>query len=395
MTQYKNISTPMPENRFGYFLALSLLVVAANATMIADEAHDEATRSVKECNSCAYYPAPALVASGTGGDVFPTPLPVDEGGTGDSYLTPYSVLIGEGVSPVEFAVPGNTGIPLVSTGSASNPAFGTALVIGGGTGATSFTAYAPVCGGTNTTAPLQSATGMSTTNNFLVSNGAGSLPSFKTLSRNQQVFTTAGAGVYTPSSGMIFCVVEAVAGGGGSGGVAATSNATSSGGGSGSYSRKVLTAAQVGTTMAYVVGSGGSAGTAAATSGTNGVATTFGGTWVTTVGGTGGVTGGVTAGAGGAGGALGTGGVFTGNAGGGTVAASVLSMLSGPGGSAPAGFGAGGYAVPLVTAPIQGNNGQGFGSGASGSTAGIGSAAAIAGATGAGGAIIVTEYCIN
>lgn len=52
----------------------------------------------------------------------------------------------------------------------------------GGTGDTSFTAYAPVCGGTSTTAPLQSAaTGISNSGYVLTSNGAAALPSFQPL----------------------------------------------------------------------------------------------------------------------------------------------------------------------------------------------------------------------
>lgn len=50
----------------------------------------------------------------------------------------------------------------------------------GGTGASSFTTYAPVCGGTTSTGILQqAATGISTSGNVLTSNGASLLPSWK------------------------------------------------------------------------------------------------------------------------------------------------------------------------------------------------------------------------
>jgi len=56
-------------------------------------------------------------------------------------------------------------------------------VIEGGTADTSFTAYAPICGGTTTTGALQSAsTGISSSGFVLTSNGAAALPSFKSIS---------------------------------------------------------------------------------------------------------------------------------------------------------------------------------------------------------------------
>ncbi len=57
---------------------------------------------------------------------------------------------------------------------------GTVGVAGGGTGATSLTAYAPVCGGTTTTGAVQSCgTGLSTSGYVLTSNGASALPSWQ------------------------------------------------------------------------------------------------------------------------------------------------------------------------------------------------------------------------
>ena len=125
-------------------------------------------------------------------------LVVGNGGTGASTLT--GVLIGNGTSAVtgnaitqydvliggasnaisSIAPSSSSGVPLVSAGSSSNPAFGTAVVAGGGTGITSTTAYAPLCGGTTSTGTLQAATtGFSTSGYVLTSNGSSALPSWQ------------------------------------------------------------------------------------------------------------------------------------------------------------------------------------------------------------------------
>lgn len=51
----------------------------------------------------------------------------------------------------------------------------------GGTGLTSTTAYAVLCGGTTSTGNLQSIAGVGTSGQVLTSNGAGALPTFTTL----------------------------------------------------------------------------------------------------------------------------------------------------------------------------------------------------------------------
>ncbi len=53
-------------------------------------------------------------------------------------------------------------------------------VIAGGTGRSSATPYAVVCGGTNSTAELQSVAGLGTSGQVLKSNGADALPTFQT-----------------------------------------------------------------------------------------------------------------------------------------------------------------------------------------------------------------------
>lgn len=52
-------------------------------------------------------------------------------------------------------------------------------VAGGGTGVSSTTAYAVLCGGTTSTGALQSIAGVGTSGQVLTSNGAGALPTFQ------------------------------------------------------------------------------------------------------------------------------------------------------------------------------------------------------------------------
>lgn len=74
---------------------------------------------------------------------------------------------------------GTTGITFNGVGSTFT-LDGTLDVANGGTGDTTFTAYAPVCGGTTTTGALQSATtGFTNSGYILTSNGASALPSWQ------------------------------------------------------------------------------------------------------------------------------------------------------------------------------------------------------------------------
>lgn len=98
--------------------------------------------------------------------------------------TQYNVQVGGATTSTlaSIAPSATSGVPLISQGSSSNPAFGTAVVAGGGTGATSFTAYAVVCGGTTSTAALQSIASVGNSGEVLTSNGAGALPTFQAAS---------------------------------------------------------------------------------------------------------------------------------------------------------------------------------------------------------------------
>ncbi len=131
--------------------------------------------------------------------------------------------------------------------------------------------------------------GLTTANNALLvtdSSGAPSLsstlPSALTIPGYvnkiiSQVFVVSGT--YTPTSGMIYCIVE-VCGGGGGGGASTTTDSThtcaAAGGGGGGYSRKVLSKSTVGASQAITVGLGGAGGTAPAGNGVDGGTSSFG-----------------------------------------------------------------------------------------------------------------------
>lgn len=121
-------------------------------------------------------------------------LTVAQGGTGRTSLTAHAVLLGEGTSPVNFAAPGTTGYPLLSTGAAGDPAFGQLdLTVGvtgilptpnGGTGLASPTIHNLVIGN-GTSAMTMLAPG--TTGFPLVSLGAS-------LDPHYAILTTPGGG---------------------------------------------------------------------------------------------------------------------------------------------------------------------------------------------------------
>ena len=79
------------------------------------------------------------------------------------------------------ALPSTNAMPILSS-SAGVLSFGAASVAGGGTGLTSTTAYAVLCGGTTSTGALQSIASVGTSGQVLTSNGAGALPTFQNIS---------------------------------------------------------------------------------------------------------------------------------------------------------------------------------------------------------------------
>lgn len=78
-----------------------------------------------------------------------------------------------------------------------------------------------------------------------------------------QLFTSSGT--YVPPPGLRYAIVECSGGGGGGGGVfAGVSAYAGGGGGTGSYSRGIVPAAQIGVSQPVTVGAGGSSGTSGA-----------------------------------------------------------------------------------------------------------------------------------
>ncbi len=101
-----------------------------------------------------------------------------------------------------------------------------------------------------------------------------------------QVFTSSGT--YTPTTGMVYCVIENLGAGAGAGGAANGVNAAAGGGGgAGGYARLTADAATIGASQSVTIGAGGAGGTGNA-NGTSG-GTTSVGALVSATGGAGGV----------------------------------------------------------------------------------------------------------
>lgn len=203
----------------------------------------------------------------------------------------------------------------------------------------------------------------------------------KTVKKQQ--FTISGT--YTPSAGMLYCLIKGVGGGAGGGGSTGAAS-SAAGGGAGGYSEKLCSASDIGTSQAVVIGAGG-AGGAINTIGADGGATNIG-TLVTANGGKGGGassnTSGSTASTPGLGASAGTGDLaIAGQSGnGGIYATGAAIAVTGFGGSTQ--YGSGG-------APVNnsnGNNGQGYGAGGSG-----GGVGAHSGGNGTNGIVIILEFC--
>jgi hypothetical protein len=95
-------------------------------------------------------------------------------------VTQYNVLVGGATSQVlvNIAPSATSGVALISQGASANPAYGTVVVAGGGTGLATLTAYALLAGGTTSTGNLQQIA-LGSAGQVLVSGGAGALPSFQ------------------------------------------------------------------------------------------------------------------------------------------------------------------------------------------------------------------------
>jgi hypothetical protein len=268
---------------------------------------------------------------------------------------------------------------------------GTTVAVGfGGTSATSFTANGAVISNTTTTGALAAVALAS--QQFLA--GTSGAPIAKALSVNIQVFTSSGT--YTPTTGMVYCIVEAVGGGGGGGGTGntgATGGAAGGGGGGGAYSRKFASAATIGANQTVTIPNAAAGGTSGNNAGNSAAATTFGTICTANGGSGGGGNSGSGLASGGGGGTVGTGDFsIVGEPGAGAINATVTSVVVpyGAGGASQLGFGGAGV---ITTSAQTGNAGQSYGGGGSGG-ASLGAGGAAAGGAGAKGIVIVTEFVI-
>ena len=145
-------------------------------------------------------------------------LVVANGGTGATTLT--GVLIGNGTSAVtanavtqhdvlvggtsnaitSVAPSATSGVPLISQGAASDPAFGTAVVAGGGTGNTTFTAYSVITAGTTATGVFQNVVGVGSLGQVLTSQGAAALPQWAAAGASSITITGNSGGGLTGNS---------------------------------------------------------------------------------------------------------------------------------------------------------------------------------------------------
>lgn len=235
---------------------------------------------------------------------------------------------------------------------------------------------------------------LTTANSAIAATNAAGTLAMRALSVVIQTFVANGT--YTPTTGMLYCIIEIQAPGGGGGGSAATTAgqlAYGSGGGGGEYARGVFSAATVGASQTVTCPAGGAGGTAGANNGTAG-ATASVGVLITAVGGSAGLgmaatatTGGSVGGNGGSGG---TGGSFRLRGGYGTTSAVSFGVITIVGNGGTSSFSQGAQAL---TTTGTGTTGTGYGGGGGGGQSFV-SAAAQAGGAGSSGIVVITEYVI-
>lgn len=118
-----------------------------------------------------------LVSQGSSSNPSYNTCQVIGGGTGVTAILAHYIPVGAGTSSINEIAPNATsGIPLISKGASADPNYGTAIVAGGGTGNTTFTAYSLITAGTTSTGAFQNVVGVGSLNQVLISQGAGALP---------------------------------------------------------------------------------------------------------------------------------------------------------------------------------------------------------------------------
>ena len=274
---------------------------------------------------------------------------------------------------------------------------GTLAVARGGTGGSSHTPYAVLCGGTTSTSAVQSIASVGTTGQVLTSNGAGALPTFQSVAGSTgrlikvQVFKTSGT--YTPTVGMTHCIIQCIGGGGAGGGAPSnpTSASAAGGGGSGGFSESYVTSGTIGGSQAVTIGAGGTGvsngnGNAGGNTSVGAIVIALGGSGAPVAGAIGSV---VQFYIGAAGGGVGTGNVtFAGSPGDNGVGGSgATQTISGSGGNSC--FGGGGASVTANNngTSATANSGAGGSGGAS-----FGGGGNRAGGNGGSGVVIIYEY---
>ena len=218
---------------------------------------------------------------------------------------------------------------------------------------------------------------------------AGGFPVFDKI--NIQTFSSSGT--YTPTTGMVYCVIECWGGGGGGAGLTGNGSISyaSGGGGAGGYSRKTVTKATVGSSQTVTIGALGAGGSGNANGSAGG--TTSVGSICIANGGSGGGYSASYVGLGGAGGTAGTGDIAAPGMNGGTTGNSGATTpvnISGFGGSTLVGQGGAGVGI-ISAGTINGNSGTGYGAGGSGGAA-TGNSGSVTGGSGTAGYVIITEY---
>ena len=149
----------------------SQAIASTDATKIGLSAFDSARFTVDANGFVSLLGTGVLetLTGNSGGAISPTAGNINTLGTGSitiagsgstlttqlTGLTNHNVLVGAGTATITNVAPSaTTGVPLISQGSSSDPLFGTALIAGGGSAATSFNTNGVVISNTTSTGAL-------------------------------------------------------------------------------------------------------------------------------------------------------------------------------------------------------------------------------------------------